>query len=180
MKKFVSILAVLMLAVLTLVPVTGAFAGGSDDTQCYIVADNGKYVNLRSRPNGSLVARLGVGKPVTLISDDGSGWVMISAKVDGETVKGYVMSEYVGYDDPTEDEQIFVRVNRFQVAVTPSKGENGHVNLRSRASADSTCLRYLYKDDVLTVLEESNAWYKVRTEAGTVGYVVKAFVTKWF
>lgn len=177
MKKISVILLTLMLALLAILPVSGACAD-EIETQYYIVSENGKTVNLRARPEGSLITRLGVGKPVTLISDAGNGWIKISAKVDGAIVKGYVMAEFLTTEDPTELPQEFVKVNRFKVFVAPSKGENGHINLRAEATANSTCRRYLYKDMELTVLEESNAWYKVRTEAGTVGYVVKAFVTK--
>lgn len=177
MKKFSVILLTLVLALLAIVPVTAACADGIE-TQYYIASENGKTVNLRSRPEGSLITRLGVGKPVTLISDDGNGWVKVSAKVDGAIVKGYVMAEFLTTEDPTELPQEFVKVNRFKVYVAPSKGEDGHINLRAEATVNSTCRRYLYKGAELTVLAESNAWYQVRTEAGTVGYVVKAFVTK--
>ncbi|MCQ2457682.1 MAG: SH3 domain-containing protein [Clostridia bacterium] len=178
MKKFTAILAVLMLTLSVLVPLTGACAGDDEAIQYYIVTENGLTVNLRSRPEGSLITRLGVGKPVTLISDDGSGWTKISAKVDGEILKGYVMSEFLTDVDPTELPQTFEDVRRFTVTVSPSKGEDGHINLRSEPTVNSVCLRYLHKDDVLTVIAESNAWYKVRTALGTTGYVVKAFVTK--
>ena len=87
MKKFSVILLALVLALLAIVPVTAACAD-EIETQYYIVSENGKTVNLRSRPEGSLITRLGVGKPVTLISDDGNGWVKVSAKVDGAIVKG--------------------------------------------------------------------------------------------
>lgn len=178
MKKFTAILVILMLTVLSLAPVSGACADSDTDTRYYIVSENGKTVNLRSRPNGSLITRLGVGKPVTLISDAGDGWMKVSVKADGEILKGYVMSDYLSDEDPTEVPQTFVTVRRFTVTVAPSKGEAGHVNLRAEATVNSTCLRYLHKDDELTVIAESNAWYRVRTAAGTTGYVVKAFVVK--
>lgn len=178
MKKILTAALIMMIALLSVIPVIGVYADGSADAQYYIVSENGRTVNLRSSPAGSLVTRLGVGKPVTLIDDAGNGWIKVSAKVDGEILKGYVMSEFLSDEDPTEIEQTFVKVSRFNVTVSPSKGDEGHVNLRSDATVNSVCLRYLQKDDVLTVIEESNAWYKVRTAAGTTGYVVKAFVTK--
>lgn len=177
MKRFTAILAVLMIAILSILPMTGAMAE-SRSADMYIVAENGKTVNLRSTPNGSVLTRLGVGKPVTMICDAGNGWLKVSARVDGQTVKGYVKNEFLSMDDPTEAPQAFEKVNRFKVTVTPSNGDNGHVNLRADATVNSTCLRYLHKGDVLTVVAESNAWYQVRTAAGVNGYVVKAFVTK--
>ena len=179
MKKFVVTLVVMMIAMLSLVPVFGAYAENSNGIRLYIVTENGLTVNLRSSPQGSLITRLGVGKPVTLIRDNGDGWTKISVLADGETLKGYVMSEFLSDADPSEVPQTFEKVNRFKVAVAPSKGEAGHVNLRAKPTVDSTCLRYLQKDDVVTVLEESNAWYKVRTADGATGYVVKAFVDKF-
>ena len=174
MKKFLALLLTLTLTVFTM---TGAMAE-SNNTKLYIVAENGKSVNLRSNPNGSVIDRLGVGKPVTMIADLDNGWTKVSTKVDGKTVKGYVMNEFLSYEDPTVAPQYFVKVNRFKVTVAPSSGASGHVNLRADASVNSTCLRYLQKGDVLTVIAESNAWYQVRTAAGVNGYVVKAFVTK--
>ncbi|MDO5435123.1 MAG: SH3 domain-containing protein [Clostridia bacterium] len=178
MKKSTAILLLMIITLLSAVPFTGACAGDDEITRYYIVTENGLTVNMRSRPEGSLITRLGVGKPVTLISDAGNGWTKISAKVDGEIVTGYVMSEFLTDEDPTELPQTFEDVRRFTVTVSPSKGEDGHINLRSGPTVESVCLRYLHKDDVLTVIAESNAWYKVRTAAGTTGYVVKAFVTK--
>ena len=175
MKRIASILVALMVAILAILPMTGAMA---ESKNIYIVSENGKTVNLRSTPNGSVITRLGVGKPVTMINDLGNGWTKVSAKVDGKIVKGYVMNEFLNEEDPTEVPQNFVKVNRFKVTVAPSSGESGHVNLRAAATVNSTCLRYLQKGDVLTVIAESNAWYQVRTAAGTNGYVVKAFVTK--
>ena len=175
MKKWTVFFLILLLAVMTVTPLAQAEIG----EHYYISTENGKTVNLRSRPEGSLITRLGVGKTVTLLSDEENGWVKVSALVDGETVKGYVMSEYLSAEDPSEVPQVFEKVSRFQVLITPSKGDAGHVNLRKEPTAQSTCLRYLEKDDVVTVLEESNAWYKVRTSDGATGYVVKAFVDKF-
>lgn len=179
MKKFAAILTFLVISVLSLVPVMGACADQGSETRLYIVSENGLTVNFRSSPNGSLITRLGVGKPVTLLSDNADGWTGISVLVDGKTLKGYVMTEFLSGEDPTETPQTFEKISRFKALVTPSKGEAGHVNLRAQATVDSTCLRYLQKDDVVTVMEESNAWYKVRTADGTTGYVVKAFVDKF-
>lgn len=178
MKRFVASLAAIVISLLSLVPMLGACAESSK-TRLYIATENGLTVNLRSRPEGSLITRLGVGKPVTLISDGGEGWTKISVLVDGESLKGYVMSEFLSDADPSEAPQIFEKVKRFKAAVAPSNGENGHANLRAEPTVNSTCLRYLQKDDVVTVIEESNAWYKVRTADGATGYLVKAFVDKF-
>ncbi len=179
MKKFAAFLTFLVISVLSLVPIMGACADQGSETRLYIAADNGLTVNLRSSPNGSLIVRLGIGKPVTLLSDNLDGWTRISVLVDGETLKGYVMTQFLSGEDPTEAPQTFTKVNRFKAVVTPSKGEAGHVNLRAKATVDSTCLHYLQKDEVVTVIEESNAWYRIRTADGTTGYVVKAFVDKF-
>ena len=178
MKRIIAILAVLMIAILTILPMTGAMAESMNNDNLYIVSENGKTVNLRNKPNGTVITRLGVGKPVTLFGDEGNGWTEVNTKVDGKTVKGYVMTQFLSDEDPAEAPQYFTKVDRFKVTVAPSSGESGHVNLRAEATVHSTCLRYLQKGDVLTVIAESNAWYQVRTAAGTTGYVVKAFVNK--
>lgn len=179
MRRLTAILATIMIVLLSLVPTLGAYAAKDSSNRLYIVSENGLTVNLRSRPNGSFVAHLGVGKPVTKIGDSGNGWTRVSALVDGETVKGYVMNTFLSKDDPSEAPQTFKKVRRFVVTAAPSKGEDGHVNLRREPDANSTCLRYLHNGDKLKVLEESNAWYKVRTADKAEGYVVKAFTDKF-
>lgn len=176
MKKTALVLAMMMIAIFTLGAVSAASA---ENTQYYIAAENGKTVNLRIRPSDSVIARLGIGKPVTVLGDAGNGWTKVSVKLDGATVKGYVMNEFLSAEDPTLAPQSFEKVTRFKVLVTPSNGESGHVNLRAKDSVESVCLRYMHKGDVVTVLAESNAWYQVRTADGTTGYVVKAFVDKF-
>lgn len=173
MKKFVCILAAVIFAILAIVPASFA---ESNNTR-YIVADNGKTVNLRKAPNGTVIAHLGVGKVVTVLENNGD-WKKVSVLVEGVTKKGYVKSEFLSRNDPSLAPQYFHKTS-LTVRVTPSKGINGHVNLRADANTQSTIRAYLEDGELLTVLAESNAWYKVRTENGVTGYVVKAFVDKF-
>lgn len=178
MKKFVAILAAMLFAMLAIVPVTVASAE-SNTTKMYVVAANGKSLNLRATPstNGTLLAQLGVGYPVTQLSVYDSNWARVSAQVDGKTLTGYVMRTYLSTQDPTKAAQTFTKVS-MKVTVRPTSGASGYVNLRAAASTSAACRTRLYKGEVLTVTAESNAFYQVRTSTGLTGYVVKAYVVK--
>ena len=178
MKKFVAMLAALMMAILAIVPMTGACAESQEEL--YVWTQDGNALNLRSgaSTSASVLAKLGVGKTVTLINPVNDTWSLVSVKLDGKTVKGYVMTKFIDAEDPAYYPQTFTKVKSFQVTVTPSNGDNGHVNMRSEANPKSVVRSYLYKGDVLTVKAESHAYYQVRDAQGRTGYVLKAFVSK--
>ena len=176
MKKFVAILAAVLLAVLAIVPMAGA-----SGTQMYVYAATGTPVAMRSTMDSSaennVVCTLGNAKPVTVMSRSGS-WAKVQATVGGKNRTGYVPTAYLTSVNPTETAQKFTEVTPFNVRVTPSHGAHGFVNLRSSDSTASSQIVKLHQGDRLTVLAESNAWYLVNTASGRTGYVVKAFTTK--
>ena len=174
-KKFVAILAAVMLAVLALVPMTAASAGSST---MYVSASNGLSVNLRTGPDKSTrsMVKLGVGFPVNVVDYD-MGWYEVTAKVNGKTLHGYINSDYLAGSDPATRSQKFKSVNEFTVTVRPSSA-NGKVNLWPSASKKGSELRTLTKGEALTVVAASNAWYKVLDSQGNTGYVAKAYVKK--
>ena len=99
-------------------------------------------------------------------------------QLNGQTKSGYVMSSFLSSVDPTAQSQTFNSVTRFTVRVAPSRGVQGYVNFRSGPSTSSAQIRRLYKGETLTVVAESNAWYRVFDANGVYGYVAKAYVTK--
>ncbi len=100
MKKFVCVLAAVMFAVLAIVP---AIAGAESSNTFYVDTENGKTLNLRANPStgAHVLARMGVGKPVTLIDFLDDTWAHISVMINGRNVKGYVMREFITRNDPS-------------------------------------------------------------------------------
>ena len=173
-KKFVAILSAVLLAVLCLVPMTGASA----DTTMYVSASNGLSVNVRDLPakSGTSLVQLGVGFPVKVVGT-ASGWSQVTFKVNGKTINGYMDSSFLSGSDPSTKAQSFKSVSAFTVTVRPVNA-NGFVNLRAAASVKSTSLRKMYSGEALTVIAASNAWYRVQDAYGNTAYVAKAYVKK--
>lgn len=63
-------------------------------------------------------------------------------------------------------------------ADTPGTVNDNNVNIRSGAGTDSDSLGKANSGDKVTILEETNGWYKVTTAGGTTGYIKADFVTK--
>lgn len=63
-------------------------------------------------------------------------------------------------------------------ADTPGTVNDNNVNIRSGAGTDSTSLGKVNSGDKVTIIEETNGWYKVSLPGGTTGYIKTDFVTK--
>lgn len=172
MKKFVTILAAVMMMILTLVPMASASA-----STLFVDAPNGGTVNVCTLPNGAGKSEIwiGTGFPVTVM-DKSDGWYEVRARVNGQDYYGYMDAHYLIGKDPAAKAQKFTPVTKeLTVAVRPSSA-NGKVNLWPTASKKGEELRTLTKGERLTVLAASHAWYQVLDAEGHVGYVAKAYV----
>ena len=196
MKKFTAFVAAAMLTVLAAVPMSAAGAEAAPvtapaavtitadtmrtvNTQMYVSSANGKGVNLRAEPstNAKLLAQLGEGMPVKVIATNNT-WSKIIVRINSRNVTGYAMNKFLSKTSPLANKQHFTNVAHFTVTAKPTNGDKGFVNLRSKADTQSAALCKLYKGDKLTVVAESEAWYKVKDTHGHTGYVVKAYVQK--
>ena len=177
MKKFVAILAAMMFAILAIVPMGFASAEG---TRMYVAASNGGCVRLRSLPteDGKIVTTFNVGRPVEVMDQSGE-WSEVRVQANGKYVYGYMMSKFLSENDPATKTQHFTDVkNTFTVKVRPASA-NGVVSMWSRpAKLSSDKVRDLGRNEIMTVVSESNAWYMVSAADGELGYVAKAYVTK--
>ena len=177
MKKFVAVLAAMMFAILAIVPMGFASAEG---TRMYVAASNGGCVRLRSLPteDGKIVTTFNVGRPVE-VRDNSGDWSEVRVQVNGKYVYGYMMSMFLSENDPAAKTQHFTDVkNTFTVKVRPASA-NGVVSMWSRpAKLSGDKVRDLGRNEVMTVVSESNAWYMVSGADGELGYVAKAYVTK--
>lgn len=72
----------------------------------------------------------------------------------------------------------FVGFSIMAKADTPGTVNDNNVNIRSAAGTDSVSLGKVNSGDKVTILEESNGWYKVTTAGGTTGFIKAEFITK--
>ncbi|WP_340025814.1 C40 family peptidase [Paenibacillus sp. FSL K6-1096] len=116
-------------------------------------------VRLRTEPStsGKILKYLNKGDQVTILEAAGSYWYKV------RTAEGIV-----GY---TSSGDSYIRVVNASAPASQTAVIQATVRLRETPSADGKVLGYLYKNDQVTILEETNSyWYKVRTANGTVGY----------
>ena len=174
MKKFVAILAALMLATLAIVPLASA------SNTMYVCASNGLTVKIHTYPStasGNVICNLGVGFPVNVL-DVEDGWAEVSFKLNGKSYTGYMMADYIDYSDPSTRRQTFKNVSTYLTVTIRPSSANGRVNLWPSASKRGQEIRTFTPGEQVTVLAASNAWYKVQDMYGNIGYVAKAYVKK--
>ncbi|MNC16865.1 putative endopeptidase p60 precursor [compost metagenome] len=116
-------------------------------------------VRLRTSPstNGSVLKYLSKGDQVVILEQTNSYWYKVRT-ADGDV--GYTSSgdQYISV--------ISAPAPAVQTAVIQST-----VRLRETPSTSGKVLGYLYKDDPVVILEETNSyWYRVQTTNGTIGY----------
>ena len=178
MKKFLTMIAAVMFIFLAIIPAACAETG---EQRMYVSTPNGGTVRLRSIPSteGKILTVVGVGRPVTVVKQYESGWSEVKIRVKGATKYGYMKSEYLSIKDPSTRKQSF-RDAKEPFTVKPfTASANGKVSLwDTTAKKDVDKIRDLGSDESVTVIAYSNAWYKVCTNDGLVGYVAKAYVTK--
>ena len=179
MKRFTAILAALMITILAILPMSMASA---ESTRMYVSASNGKNVRLRSLPttDAEIVTNFNVGRPVEVMGTCRDGeWSEVRVQVNGKYVYGYMMSQFLSANDPATKTQHFTDVkNTFTVKVRPASA-HGIVSMWSRPSKRNIDkVRDLDKNETMTVISESNAWYIVSASDGELGYVAKAYVNQ--
>ena len=63
-----------------------------------------------------------------------------------------------------------------KVAVVNNPGANQVLNLRQTASLDAKVLAYYRNGAKVTILSSDNTWFKVKTEEGKTGYMMRKFL----
>jgi len=177
MKKFIAILAAVLIAILGIIPMTGALADGNGYTM-YVSSSNGKGVRMRegASTDAKVLFNLGEGRPVTVTAED-EGWSEVKVQVNGKWYSGYIMSEFLSQKNPANLKQSFKAVKSFNVKVRTAT-KNGVVSMwDTTAKLNEDKVRDLTRTETLTVTAESRAWYKVVDMNGVEGYVAKAYVT---
>ncbi len=123
------------------------------------------YVNIRSTPDteGDVVGIVYNGNPVTILetTDD---WY----KIKKDSTEGYSKAEFFAVSSGN------VQENNMVAAVCTA---SDYVNVRNIPNAEGDVLGIVYKDNVVTVLEEINDWYRIKADS-TEGYVKAEFFEK--
>lgn len=138
--------------------------------EMYVVAENGKPVNLRVKPNtkAALVDQIPVGEVVTLLKQNGSGWAYIQWKKK----KGWMMETFLtedvpapepepepadpGDDDPSEDDYSPVGEEMTVWA------ENGKpVKLRAKPSTKCNLYDEVPVGATVTLVKPGETWCQV-------------------
>lgn len=126
-------------------------------------------VNVRARPNSSskVLTTVSAGTSVTRTGSNGN-WIAI--KVNG--VKGYIYKTYLS-STKTAAKASATASTSYRAVITAT-----NVNLRAKASMKSRIKGSLSAGQTVTVCATKGAWKKIKTSAGTKGYVYGIYVGK--
>jgi len=189
--------ALLLLCVL---PVSAEQAAVGD---YYIYTENGKPLNVRSQPNGSIVGTLKSGVKVQVDAMVNDSWAMISFQYDNGIGglgfwPAYVNRRFLTAEDPAlitegaaEEESsgdpmaeinaefaAAVAVEPYRVMIRPAR-VSSWVNLRWIPSATGMVIAEYKANDKLTVLMEMKNYLMVQDPVtGSVGYIEKRFAVR--
>lgn len=127
------------------------------------------YVNIRSTPdtNGDVVGIVYNGNPVVVL-DTNNDWYHIKK----DSIEGYSKAEFF-----TLSSEVPVSSGTESTVVAAVCTASDYVNIRNTPDTEGDVLGVVYKDSVVTVLEETNDWYRIKADA-TEGYVKSEFFEK--
>ena len=124
------------------------------------------YLNLRTGPGTSyrVLYTMEEGSTVTVLEDDGSGWVKVRTASGDE---GYCSREYLDLPENEEEEEI-----ESGTAVTTA-----YLNLRKGPGLSYDVLYTMALGSTVTILGDADAdWVKVRTASGDEGYCSREYL----
>ncbi len=159
MKKFLSIILILSISVVTLSLTTVTNAATATST-AGVVSTSSTSLNIRSSnsTNSPIIASLKKGSYVTLISKSGSWWY-----VEYEKNKyGYCHSDFI--------KQITSSTSIVNI-------QSGSLNVRSGAGTSYTIIGKLLKGENVIVLSSSSNWSKILYNGTKIGYVSSQYLS---
>ena len=200
MKKILSLTLALLLALLSLGVTAEDDEPMASSGYYYVYTENGKTLNVRESPGGTVVGALKYGSKIYCYYNE-NGWALIDYTYDKPgygkgTYACFVSSRYLrkskpgpkpsattapaasgsDLDDLNAEFASAVRVTPYQVTVRPTRA-SGWVNLRWAPSKEAAIMATYRADDQLTVIQELKNWLQVEDPAtGDVGFISKSFV----
>lgn len=184
MKKFVSMIIILVMAACLMVPVFASAQSVVRGDYMWVNCADGKRLNVRTQPakNASLVCRIDCGTQVEIVDDIDGTWALIA--LNGKPT-GYVMSRFLVASKPgkyeiTERDDNFVAVTPYTVqALARGKNTDQSVGLRVKPNKTAQAIRRLQAGDELEVIARGNTWSKVRDFfTGKVGFVANDYIAR--
>ena len=184
MKKFVSIIVVIIALFLAVVPALADYGNYNTDllNPAWVNTPDGKNLNLRECPGGAIKCRLTPGTQVYILNIDVT-WSEIVTK-DGRT--GYIKTEFLqesklGKYQITEREDNFKTVSETYTVTAKAlnKKTDKSVGLRQKPTKASKAIRTLYAGDELEVLAKGKTWLKVLDlQTSKIGYVASDYMAR--
>ena len=133
----------------------------------YVRTNTGRGLNLRDEPSmeGSIITSFRPGTAVTVLTH-GKTWHKVSA--NGQT--GYMKAEFLTASQSGGSSSVR------KTGTVKNPGANQVLLLRETASTDARVLGYFRNGTQVTILGESNGFYKVSVN-GKTGYMMKKYIT---
>lgn len=169
MKKVMSIVMVLMMAIGLMIPAFGTAESVKGHSEMYVYCANGKRLNMRDMPmpNASRLLLLENGTKVRIIADMGEGWARVSA--GGR--EGFVKTAFLTSKQPGS-----AASGTFKPFAAKVYSDNGKkVNMRVRADVRADRIAQLENYTSIQVIGQTGNWYKIKW-ANAVGYMMKQYV----
>ena len=146
---------------------------GSTNTAQY-VSTNTRGLNLRDKPGGAIITSYPRGTALTVLATDGA-W----SKVNVQGKVGYMASQWLSATKPgavaTTPDASKPSAPAKGYAVVNNPRSTQVLFLRSKPSISSEALGYYRNGKVVTLLEKTGEWYKVRVD-GKTGYMMAKFL----
>ena len=186
MKKILSAVMVLMLAIGLMIPVFSSAESVVGHRTMWVVCADGKRLNVRYLPsrNSKVLYRIDNGDSLTILHDEPTpeGWAMVRK---GNKQVGYVMAKFLkankpGKYDLTERSDDFKKVNSYIVIAKALNDKTTEsVGLRTKPTKKSTAIRRLMAGDTLEVIEVGKVWSRVMDpQTGKTGYVANDYIVR--
>ncbi len=187
MKKILSVVMILMLALGLMVPVFGSAASAKSvegHEYMWVNTENGKTLNVRETPStrARVLYKVECGTRLNVVEDYNGEWACVYQT--GKRV-GYVMTKFLVYTQPgkyeiTEREDNFRTVTPYKVtAVARGRNTNESVGLRVIPNKTSRMIRRLMAGDTLEVIAIRKLWNRVRDlQTGKIGYVANDYIVR--
>ena len=186
MKKILSVVMVLMLALGLMIPVFASAESPVGHDKMWVVCADGRRLNVRSAPtkDAKILYRVENGECLQIINDEPvpSGWAMVRK---GNKNCGFVMTQFLKAHKPSkyalrERDDDFKAVNPYTVtAKARGKNTDESVGLRTKPTKQSTAIRRLMAGDTLTVIAVGKTWSQVKDpQTGKTGYVANDYIVR--
>ncbi len=166
---------------------------GGNQIHLETIYDNKKYIIKLCHLNDIVVNVGDIVRPNQLLAHQGNTGLVLSSKPFSDPTYGShvhieILDEFNNFINPRE----FASGSKSGSYITGSNEINNNVdqikilvdviNIREKASIDSSDLGNVYINEIYDILETIDSdyiWYKIKTNTGIIGYVASSKTDKW-